>query len=260
MIKRQSVIIIVCLSVFALLTVVYLAVIAPMLVTEETTEPPIELLEGEARGSNNRVYMFPRVERADMTKIQVRNEKGGYVFYKDSGQFYIEDKELAPYNLETFSSIVVSTGSSLALRRIIIDENTDLSDYGLAASDDPASFSITTEDGTIHKVWVGDKIPTEGGYYCQYDGRDAIYVIGTSLTTAIESSVYDLITPTVGLTVPESSYSNVSKLGIIKDSTPLFETKALSPDENGTAGTDQPVMSYEFTLSDLKQYTPDVTM
>lgn len=260
MIKKQLRTIIICLAVFAILTVTYFAVIAPMLVTKETKEPPIELLEGEARGSNNRVYMFPPVARAAMKKLQVRNDKGGYVFVKTNSNFYLEDKELAPYNLETFSSVVVSTGSSLALRRIIIDENTNLADYGLAAEDNPASFTITTEDDTVHKVWVGDKIPTGGGYYCQYDGRNAIYVIGNSLAVAIDSSVYDLITPTVGLSVPSSSYANVSKLGIIKNGVPLFETISLSPDENGTAGTDQPRMSYEFTLTDLKQYKPDVTM
>ncbi len=260
MIKKQLITIIICLAVFAALTVTYFAVIAPMLVTEKVKEPPIELLEGEARGSNNRVYMFPPVARAAMKKLQVNNEKGGYVFLKSSSQFYLEDKELAPYNLETFSSIVVSTGSSLALRRIIIDENTDLSVYGLAASDNPASYTITAEDDTVHKVWVGDKIPTGGGYYCQYDGRDAVYVIGNSLAIAMDSSVYDLITPTVGLNVPTSSYANVSKLGIVKNGVPLFETKSLTPDENGTAGTDQPLMSYEFTLTHLTQYKPDVTM
>jgi hypothetical protein len=155
---------------------------------------------------------------------------------------------------------VVSTGSSLALRRIIIDENTDLSVYGLAASDNPASYTITTEDDTVHKVWVGDRIPTGGGYYCQYDGRNAVYVIGNSLATAIDSSVYDLITPTVGLNVPSSSYSYVTELGIVKNGIPLFEIKSLTPEENGTAGTDQPLMSYEFTLTHLLQYKPDVTM
>jgi hypothetical protein len=260
MIKKQTKIIIACVAVFAVILTLYFTVIAPMLKDEVIPEPPIELLEGEARGSNNRVYMFPPVARGDMSKIEMSNDKGGYVFYRQNSQFYLRDMELAPYDLEKFSSVVVATGSSLALRRIIIDETTDLSAYGLAASDDPDSFVITTEDGTEHKVWIGDKIPTEGGYYCQYDGRNAIYVLGNSIATAVESNAYDLITPTLGLTVPSTSYSMVTKEGIIKNGIPLFETKSLTPAENGTSGTDTPTMSYEFTLSGLKNYKPDVTM
>lgn len=260
MIKKQTRIIIACIAVFAVILTLYLTVIAPMLKDNTAPEPPIELLDGEARGSNNRVYMFPPVARGDMSSIEVKNERGGYIFVRHNSQFYLKDMELAPYDLEKFSSVVVATGSSLALRRIIIDETTDLSAYGLAATDSPASYTVTTEDGTEHKVWIGDRIPTDGGYYCQYDGRDAIYVIGNSATTAFESNAYDLITPTLGLAVPQSSYSQVSKVGIIKNGVPLFETKSLTPAENGTSGTDTPTMSYEFTLSDLKQYKPDVTM
>ena len=259
MIIRQLKTILICLSAFAVLTVAYFAVIAPMLKTEVKTEPPIELLEGEARGSDNRVYMFPPATRATIKRIQVKNGKGTYVFYKKNSEFYIEGKETAPYDIQTaFPNIVVATGSSLALRRIEIDESTDLKVYGLDASQNPSSFTITTEDDTVHKVWVGNKIPTGGGYYCQYDGRNAIYVIGNTLSTAMESSVYDLITPTLGINVPTTSYANVSKLGVIKNGVPIFELRSLSPDENGTAGTDQPLMSYEFTLpADVVQYKPD---
>lgn len=251
-------------AVFAVaLIIVYFSVISPMLVTKEEEPTPIELIDDlEVRASDvTRVYMFPPVERARIEKIEVYNssKSHGYTFYKKANQFYIDGMETAPYDMTMLSYLVTTTGSSAALRRYLIDENTNLTDYGLAASDDPAYFKITTEEGEIHKVWVGDKIPTGGGYYCQYDGRDAIYVLGSNLGLTVFSDVHELITPTLGLPVEQTAYSKVSKVGVIKNGVPLVEMITLSPEENGTDKTDNPAYSYKFTFKDLEEFTPNPT-
>ena len=92
--KKQKLTIIICASVFAVLLVVYLAVIRPLLKTATSETKPPELLEGEVLGANNRVLMFPHTEKADILSIEVHNEKGTYKFYRgfngDNDNFYIE--------------------------------------------------------------------------------------------------------------------------------------------------------------------------
>ncbi len=261
MIKKQIITMAVCGALAIVLAVAYFAVFAPMLEPEEEEIIPIELIdELEVRSSDQTsVYMFPPVERARMKKIEVYNEHGGYTFYKESGTFVIKDKELAPYDLTAFSYLVTSTGSSVALKRYLIDENTDLSDFGLSAEDDPAYFIITTEEGDTHKVWVGDQVPTGGGYYCQYDGRKAIYVIGASLGLTVFSDVHELITPTLGLNVAQNAIMDVSLFGIIKNGAPIVEIKTLSPEDNGTDKTEEPMYSYEFALRGLEELVPNST-
>ena len=258
MIKRQILTILISGGIALALIVLYATVIAPLLKTEVKAPEPIELIDGEIHASDvTRVYLFAPVSREQMKRIEVYNEHGTYAFVRKNGKFVIEKKEEAPYDLTALSYLVTSTGSSVALRRYIIDENTDLSDYGLAASDDPAYFKIITEDDVIHKVWVGDKIPTGGGYYCQYDGRDVIYVLGQNLGLTVFSDVHELITPTIGLPVDQSAYSEVDDLTLIKDGKPVFVINTLSPEENGTDKTDSPVYSYVFKGDSLSDFTPD---
>ncbi len=261
MIKKQSLKILICAAVALVLIVLYVTVISPLLTPKTEAPVPVELIGEEVHSSDvTRVYLFAPVEREQMKSIEVYNEHGGYTFIRKNGKFVIEDMEQAPYDLTALSYLVTSTGSSVALRRYLIDENTDLSDYGLAASDDPAYFKIITEDDVIHKVWVGDKIPTGGGYYCQYDDRDVIYVLGQNLGLTIFSEVYDLITPTIGLPVDQGSYSLVNNLTLIKDGKPLFVIDTLDPSENGSDKTDSPVYSYAFKSSGLSGFTPNSSM
>lgn len=260
MIKKQSLTIIICGLLAAALAAVYFLIVEPSLKTEEVPPVPIELVDGEVYASDvTKAYMFAPVERSQMKKIEVKNDKGGYTFYKQNSTFYIKNMETAPYDLTALSYLVTSTGSSVPLRRYVLEEGADLSVYGLGREDDPAYYIITTESGQTHKVWVGDQIPTGGGYYCQYDGRNVVYVIGSNLGLTIFSSVYDLITPTLGLPVEQSNYMLVSKLGILKNGVPLVQINTLTPEENGTSKTDTPTYSYEFDFTHLKSFTPNAT-
>ncbi len=262
MIKRQTITMVICGVLAVILAVVYFTVISPMLVPENIEEKPIELLfDLEVRADDpTRVYMFAPIERARMTKIEVHNDKGGYTFIKRRDTFYIENMEEAPYDLTALSYLVTTTGSSVASRRILIDDKTDLSAYGLAASDDPAYYVITTDTGVTHKVWIGDQIPTGGGYYCQYDGRPAVYIIGPNIGLTVFAKVYDLITPTLGLAVEQQSYNYVDYVGLIKHGNPLVEIETVTPKENGTENTSSPKYTYEFTYTNLKSFTPNSTM
>ena len=263
MIKRQLITAVICAVLAAALGIVYFVTVEPMLKSGEEKVTPIELIDPlEVRTSDQtRVYMFPPLERARIKSIEVHNENGGYTFYKTkSDVFDIEGMTGAPYDLMALTYLVTTTGAGIASERYLIDESTDLSVYGLAASDDPAYFIITDDNKVSHKVWVGNQAPTGDGYYCQYDGRPAVYLIRTAGFSVLLSDVYGLMTPTLGLPVEQTDYTGVSLIGAVKNGIPLFEIKTLSPEENGTIKTENPTYTYEFTFNGLKEFKPNESM
>ncbi len=262
MIKRQTLTAVICALLAAVLAIVYFAVIEPMLAPKEEKVTPIELIDPlEVRmHDQTRVYMFPPLGSKRIDRIEVHNDEGGYTFRYDKreGKFLIEGREDAPYDSTALSAILATMAAPVASERYLIDENTDLSVYGLAASDNPAYFIVTDDNDVMHKIWIGKKARSGDGYYCQYDERKAVYLVKTVGFEVFLSDVYGLMTPAITLQVPQNEYFEISFLRIFKNGAPIVEIKTLTPEQNGTDKTSKPTYSYEFGLN-LKQYTPDAT-
>jgi hypothetical protein len=62
---------------------------------------------------------------------------------------------------------------------------TDWAQYGLDESSNPAWYKLTTIDGAVYTVYIGDLIPTGAGYYCRYIDRNAVYILDASLKTTL---------------------------------------------------------------------------
>ena len=152
MINKQKKIILIVSIIALVLTIVYFAVILP-LVSAVTDEEPPELLPGEILGPNNRILMMEHIENADLARLEVHNENGGYTFYRyDKENIYLEDMEGTPYDLSALSSIIVSAGYTLATERITTDCQ-DFSEYGLAEADDPAwSLSLPLPENPTRSI------------------------------------------------------------------------------------------------------------
>jgi len=210
MIKSQKTLIIIFAALFAVLLVVYFAVVAPLLVEEAAETEPLETVEGEAVGPNGRYLLFEHTEKSDIQSIEVFNEYGSYRFYRDAADdFQLEGFEGVPYNQELFSSLVVTSGYTLAMMKIMDDATeADLAEYGL---DKPiARWVLTTTGGETHTVYVGDNLITEGGYYVQYRGRDSVYILSTTLADTILQPVEKLLMPllTAGMSQNDYFYTN----------------------------------------------------
>ena len=251
MIKKQTLTIIICTVLVAILVPVYFLVVAPLLVTEPVEEEPPVLLPGEVLGANNRILMFEHVQKADIDKIEVHNEHGNYTFKRVKDSFVVDGMEAAPFNLEMFSSLVVSAGYTLSMTRLE-DMNEDLSTYGLAEADNPAWYVLTKMDGTQHKVYIGKMIKTGGGYYCMYEGRKAIYVLDTSLGSTLLADVHSLLTPSLGYPLTTALYTKVKENEVIKNNKILIwvETK-----ENENPAEGEELLSYVFKHP--KEYKPN---
>ncbi len=234
--KNQKIIILIGAPLLVVMILVYALVIAPLLkVDKPETEPP-QLLPGEVLGASNRILMFEHVERAAMKSIEVHNDKGSYTFYlADDGQFYIKGMEGAPYNLELFASLVVSAGNTLTLSRITTDcEN--LSDYGLSEADQPAWYVITKTDGTTHKVYIGDRTVSHSGFYVRYEGRNAVYILDSTIESTLLAGVYSLVTPVLALPLTQETYYTADDFFMLRDNQLIVSIDYVPEQENPTEG------------------------
>ncbi len=221
MIKKQTItVIIIALAIIAL-ALAYVFVISPMLEASQSEsgsdEEIQELIEGEIRDVSDRILIFEHISKADIQSVEVVNEHGGYTMHRGSdGEFYLLGYENAPYSLEMLSNLVVSAGYPLAMTRIT-EDCPDLSEYGLADADSPAYYVLTKTDGTQHKLFIGDMIPTGAGYYVRYSERNAVYVLDSTIAVTLLAPVTALVTPIVAYPVGSNDYYLVDDFYIVKD-------------------------------------------
>ena len=175
--------------------------------------------------------------------IEVHNEHGSFTFERDkSMNFVIKGKEGVPYDRERFAYLAVACGYTLSSRRLespkkLANGDIDYAEYGLAPEKrtreekdangstvtveynyEPMWFVITTMSGESHKVIIGDKTVTGTGYYARYDGRDTIYVLGSSgIDEYVSNSIESFVTPTIVYPMTSVDYFNVSNFMIYAD-------------------------------------------
>ena len=151
-----------------------------------------------------------------------------------------EDAKLvkAAYDPTLFASLCVSCGYSLTMQKLDFndaetprkaDGSVDLNAYGLVDRYDengtltysPAVYTIVqgaTQDDksempgsmdptdTVYTVRVGDAILSGGGYYVQLDGRDAVYIVSSSIAETVLQPVEALVTPALIYPMTVSTY------------------------------------------------------
>lgn len=207
-------------SVFFILLVLYLAVLSPFFSEGgETTTTTVSTQQGEGTGIiAGTVLMFPRVERTEMASIRVynnynaaRGEYDTYCFLKDTedldkdgdtADFIIEGHPMNTYNDERFARLVVDAGYTVCLGRL---EGLSFEEegagaiyerYGLAESQHPTYYELTTEAGKTHTVYVGAKTP-DGNYYARLAGREAVYVLYSTMEESILAPLAHFVEPGV---------------------------------------------------------------
>jgi hypothetical protein len=203
--QKQKRSLIIASAVFILLFVAYIAVVLPLMNDETVTTPP-ELVDGEALGTNNRIMMFPQVSRAYIKEIFVSNEHGEFTLVKDGENFKIKGFENVSCNTEGISSIVVAAGYTITSTRLT-DKATDseLEKYGLADRD--VYWKLTCTDGIEYRVFVGDKLVSEEGYYAMLEGREnCVYILSSSIETCLLRPVEAFVNPILCLGLTDQNY------------------------------------------------------
>ena len=269
---RQKRIIIAGSILFVAALLSYFFIIKPLVAKHTEEEKPPELLEGEVLGDSNRILMMEHIEMADIKSIEVHNQHGAYTFYRASDDaFYIKGQEGAPYSYELLSSLVVSAGYTLSMTRVTTD-CTDFHEYGLAEEDNPAYYIITKNDGTAHKIYIGNLLATGGGYYARYDGRGAVYVLDTTIAATLLADINSMIKPVLGRPLATNDYYTTDDIYLIRNGKLVVFIDYRTPQEVVTeAGMGDYVMKYPTAytvntstvsslLETLKQFYGDKTI
>lgn len=237
----------ICAIVFVALLIAYFAVVRPLVnsgTEEETTATP-DTVAGEVIGVNNRYMMFPQVERKNMQSILVENQYGSYEFYRDEeNEFQIRGFEGTSFDLTLFSSLVTSTGYTLAKVKVV-DNATDaqLEEYGLA--DPQASWTLTTITGDVYKVYVGYDLLTGGGYYCMLEGRRSVYVLDTTLATTVLAPIENLCSPMLVAGISQNDYFNINNFTLMQGADILCSFSIVdAEDQNNAEAMVEHIMTY----------------
>jgi len=262
MIKKQKALIIVCLVVIVALTVVYFAVVAPMLnkkpdikltenigmecynvgsdlirVTKDKngdekwinirTNKEYELPKGVESASAFTHLMFPTVELEDISELTVNNENGEFGFYQDEkGNFYLKDRKGTPYDNNAFTYLMVAARHPVVYSRMTEDIS-DLEKYGLDKDSSPAWYELTDKKGNSYKVTIGDLAPTEDRYYVMVDGVDAIYIADTEVNYLLRSAE-SYVLPILSYPTDSTEYYMTEEFILEVDGEKFMEIKYLS--------------------------------
>ena len=217
-IRNQKRLIIILGSLFLVLLIAWFAILKPLTTVEDNTDVDLDLLDGEVMITSKltNFYIFSPLERSDIQSLDVDNEFGGYRVYRDAADaFQLEGFPGLSFNQELFSSLVVTATKPTAMMRVGQDlDDAALAEYGL---DRPqASWTLTTTTGDTYKMYVGDELLTEGGYYVLYEGRPgAVYIVSQTLADTILQPAFKLLSPLLTAGLSTNTYFFVDEFTVM---------------------------------------------
>ncbi len=131
-----------------------------------------------------------------------------------------------------------------------------LTQYGLAASDDPAWYELTLNDGTVHKVYVGYPTPLSDGYYCRYEGREEIYVLSATYG-AVKEPKETYLTPTIIQTNSNSQLPYLDRFLLYRNGQVYVDVKYDASKYGNSLGD---MLSVRFTANGAYDYIGNETL
>jgi len=250
--------------------------------------------DSETVGIHTRLLIFPTAEEENIMSIEVHNGEGSFVFgrrnvatgeYDADFPFVIEEAPFAPYDQELFAQLYTDAGYTISTEKIqdpIKNGDGDFTEYGLVPEvrlDDegnpydyePAYYILTTTDGVRHKLLIGDRLVTGGGYYVQYvklagdmeKPRDAVYVLSAEIARSLLVPVETFATAKIVEGVTNENYALPENFIISEqdpsDPTKMKETVAFTAiplsERKGTRFESEP---YRFIGGEVSGYEPHV--
>lgn len=254
MTKGRKVLIVILALLIAALAVLYFAVVRP-LINETAEKEPVETEAGEAVGSSDRIFLFPKLSRDDISSIAVTNAHGGYTFRRDdTDSFCIDQYESMSYKEDLLASLIDTCANTLSKVKVMSSAPDErLSEYGL---DKPtAKWTVTERGGKQHTVLVGKTLLTGGGYYCMYEGRRSVYVLSTDVGDTVLAPVENLLTPYIMAGVSKDDYYTITDFRVFKNMELMMEIDIVPKSEQKSAES-----LAEHLVSYPGQYSPDTEL
>ena len=151
--------------------------------------------DGNVMLDNEKVFVFPALERNQIAFLTVTNDYGEYSLYQDKGEFYFSSSRAASYDSEGFAQLTTNCRYPVAYGAIDIPNGKTFADYGLtvwadkestldqapegdriSVSDNTVEYTvITTNDAdgnyAVHTVVINKTVAASGVYhYGRYIG------------------------------------------------------------------------------------------
>ncbi len=133
-------------------------------------------LDGDDVIASGRPYLFPQMERNEISMLVINNEHGQYTIFQEKGAFYFGTSRMIAYDEEMFAQVSTHCRHCLALGKMDMPEGNTWETYGLGGESEPSAiYSIVTapdKNGEYinHTVIVGN-ISSSGSYYfARYTG------------------------------------------------------------------------------------------
>lgn len=254
MTKGRKVLIVILALLIAVLAVLYFAVVRP-LINETVEKEPVETEAGEAVGSSDRIFLFPKLSRDDISSIAVENSHGGYTFRRDeTDSFCIDQYESMSYKEDLLASLIDTCANTLSKVKVMSSAPDErLSEYGL---DNPtAKWTVTERSGKQHTVLVGKTLLTGGGYYCMYEGRRSVYVLSSDVGETVLAPVENLLTPYIMAGVSKDDYYTITDFRVYKNMELMMKIDRVAKEDQKSAES-----LAEHIVSYPGQYSPDTEL
>lgn len=183
---------------------------------------------------------------SDPTALTFTNQYGTYSFTKGEEGWTRDDDSDFPTDQDALDDLAGQAGKLAAVRTISDPE--DLTSYGLDAP--TMEVNLTDEDGTQVKLLIGSTADS-GDYYAKVDGSDTVYTIASTLPTALDIQVDELIALAEFPSISEDNIQSVtwtsgeSTVTLVKEETESEPAEDSSSDSSADTSSDSSADSSE---------------
>lgn len=177
---------------------------------------------------------------SDPTALTFTNQYGTYSFTKGEEGWTRDDDSDFPTDQDALDDLAGQAGKLAAVRTISDPE--DLTSYGLDAP--TMEVNLTDEDGTQVKLLIGSTADS-GDYYAKVDGSDTVYTIASTLPTALDIQVDELIALAEFPSISEDNIQSVtwtsgeSTVTLVKEETESEPAEDTSSDSSADSSEEE---------------------
>lgn len=177
---------------------------------------------------------------SDPTALTFTNQYGTYSFTKGEEGWTRDDDSDFPTDQNALDDLAGQAGKLAAVRTISDPE--DLTSYGLDAP--TMEVNLTDEDGTQVKLLIGSTADS-GDYYAKVDGSDTVYTIASTLPTALDIQVDELIALAEFPSISEDNIQSVtwtsgeSTVTLVKEETESEPAEDSSSDSSADSSEEE---------------------
>ena len=193
----------------------------------ENTKEGIVLYKDNVKASTF-PYIFPEIQREDLSRIIVTNESGTFSVYNSDGNFFIAGAESNLYNDQQLSELILQ--ARYMLSNGYVENASAPEEYGLTDETCSAKIMVYDKNGSCHTVYVGDAVINNNQYYMKSADKDYVYVMDSSASVFF-SDVLSFLNPIVIKTIEEQQRNYIEAFAFAKNGQPFFACEIIPESE-----------------------------